>query len=159
MAVGGTTLNSTTPPPAQVGWSGSGGGQSSLVARPAYQSGLAISRTKRLVPDIAVDANTGAAIYDSQPDTTSGFTGGDLQVGGTSLAAPISAGALASSLTSIGCTTGFGDIHPAIYTSANVTHVTTGTNDNNRTIAFPGGGFTAGRGTTRSPASARRRGA
>jgi len=87
-AVGGTTLrlNSAGAESAEVGWSGSGGGVSTIFATPSYQSGL--SAAKREVPDVAADANpyTGALI----------IVNGNVQnIGGTSLATPIWAGLMA----------------------------------------------------------------
>ena len=84
-SVGGTTLalnSSTGAISSEIGWSGSGGGASAFFAKPAWQTGLAGSKTAyRTIPDVASDANpnSGYMIYDN---------GGWQEVGGTSVAAP-----------------------------------------------------------------------
>jgi kumamolisin len=87
-AVGGTTLNldGNDNITSETGWSGSGGGVSTVFATPSYQSGLGYSN--RAVPDVAADAdpNTGVLII---------LNGQSEQIGGTSLAAPTWAGLLA----------------------------------------------------------------
>ena len=68
-AVGGTTLNidrSSGKFVSEVGWGGSGGGVSSLFAKPSWQQGVANSPSYgRTVPDVALDAdpNTGYPVY------------------------------------------------------------------------------------------------
>jgi len=66
----------------EVGWSGSGGGQSVYFAEPSYQAGFQ-SSGQRGVPDVAYNASpaTGVPVYDSE----AGDWG---QVGGTSAASP-----------------------------------------------------------------------
>ncbi|HEX8931841.1 MAG TPA: S53 family peptidase [Patescibacteria group bacterium] len=90
-AVGGTTLNVNPDNSYQseTAWSGAGSGCSRFETKPLWQQDLSCS--ERTVADISADAdpNTGAAIYDSY-----GY-GGWLQVGGTSLAAPLVAGVYA----------------------------------------------------------------
>jgi subtilase family serine protease len=99
LAVGGTTLNlnSQNNWSSETGWSGSGGGISSLEAQPSYQKGIVTqTTTQRANPDVAYDANpnSGFAVYDS-------FTGSQVfggpwyEVGGTSDAAPQWAGLVA----------------------------------------------------------------
>jgi subtilase family serine protease len=87
LAVGGTTLNANGT---ETGWSGSGGGASAFEAKPAWQVGVNIAGAKRLVPDVAMDANpaSGVAVY-------SVLDGGWIQVGGTSLSSPMWAGVTA----------------------------------------------------------------
>jgi kumamolisin len=83
-AVGGTTLTlSGTQETNETAWSGSGGGLSTIFAKPSYQSSLSYS--SRAVPDVAADAdpNTGAYVF---------LNGKAYQYGGTSLAAPMWAG-------------------------------------------------------------------
>jgi hypothetical protein len=68
LAVGGTTLSVDASGNylGESGWSGSGGGLSSQEGQPAYQAGLVPSSfSKRGSPDVAYNANTGVAIYDS----------------------------------------------------------------------------------------------
>jgi subtilase family serine protease len=66
----------------EIGWSGSGGGESVYFAEPAYQLG-AQSSGKRGVPDVAYNgaAVTGVPVYDSEDGNWG-------QVGGTSAASP-----------------------------------------------------------------------
>jgi subtilase family serine protease len=66
----------------ETGWSGSGGGVSTLFARPAFQAGCGVpAGTKRLVPDVALEADTSPGNY-----VVHG--GAWYIVGGTSGAAP-----------------------------------------------------------------------
>ena len=129
VAVGGTSLSSTDGAAntggnwAESAWScsgftactsqtggGSGGGVSSHFAEPTYQTdAVGTSATaKRMVPDIAADAD---------PDT--GFqivlNGQAGVVGGTSLAAPVSAALLVDMLSAHGASRGIGDIHTELY--------------------------------------------
>jgi pseudomonalisin/xanthomonalisin len=87
MAIGGTTL-STSPDGRYTGeeaWSGGGGGNSGHESRPDWQFGVAMMGSYRALPDVAFDADpaSGAVIV---------YQGGDTQVGGTSLSAPIFTG-------------------------------------------------------------------
>ncbi|HTX58409.1 MAG TPA: S53 family serine peptidase [Verrucomicrobiae bacterium] len=89
VAVGGTALNVGSGGAwfSEVGWSGSGGGTSSLFALPAWQSGVAgIDPRGRNVPDVALDADpyTGAA-YFYEGTWNSEYN----PIGGTSLSSPI----------------------------------------------------------------------
>ena len=91
VAVGGTTLkvDSSGNYQSETGWSGSGGGISSFESQPAFQKGIGSPSTlDRTIPDIALDAdpNSGVAVYDSYDY---GSTNPWLQVGGTSLSAPL----------------------------------------------------------------------
>lgn len=118
VAVGGTTLTAGQP---ETGWhdqgvgdylgDGSGGGESVEQPLPSYQAFTGAAR--RLVPDVAADADpqSGLRIY-------VGSAGGWSTAGGTSLAAPLWAGMLASALSSRGRATGLGNILPALYASA-----------------------------------------
>jgi hypothetical protein len=90
VSVGGTTLfltaNGTWT--SEIGWSGSGGGISSIESQPAYQKGIVSqSGSFRTNPDVAYDAdpNTGFGVYDSYNNGTRTPWG---QWGGTSDAAP-----------------------------------------------------------------------
>jgi kumamolisin len=89
IGVGGTTIDldhSTGTVKAEEGWSGSGGGESTLFDRPEWQKAPNIATgTKRLVPDVslAADPNTGALfVYQKRIDG----------IGGTSWSAPVWAG-------------------------------------------------------------------
>lgn len=94
VAVGGTSLYTTGSDggtySSETGWSGSGGGTSAFISKPAYQTGFQ-SGTKRGVPDVAMvaDPETGVRVYD-----TTGQSGW-VKVGGTSLSAPCWAGVYA----------------------------------------------------------------
>ena len=91
VSVGGTSLHLTTSNTwsSESAWSGSGGGHSSIVSEPSYQStyGIPNANGKRGQPDVAYDANpnTGFPVYDSTP---TGGQSGWFQVGGTSAGAP-----------------------------------------------------------------------
>ena len=95
-AVGGTSLflNSDGSYNTELAWSGTGSGCSAYETKPAWQGDALCAR--RTVADVSADADpsTGAAVYDSVS-----YAGqrGWFQVGGTSLAAPIIAGAYALS--------------------------------------------------------------
>jgi hypothetical protein len=90
LAVGGTTLSKATNPRGwtETAWSGTGSGCSPYVAKPSWQTDTGCSM--RMEGDVAMvaDPGTGMAIY-----TTLGASGW-LIVGGTSAAAPLTAGAL-----------------------------------------------------------------
>jgi hypothetical protein len=89
VAVGGTNLSVDQNGNylGETGWSGSGGGISVYEGQPAYQYGTVTqSSTKRTIPDVSMDAGTGAAIYDSYDNPGSPW--GD--AGGTSLATQLS---------------------------------------------------------------------
>jgi len=76
---------------------------------------------KRLVPDISADADpqSGFQIYSSNPDPSAGVdpVTHHAVVGGTSLAAPISAAQLTNALADAGRKTGVGQIHGALYSA------------------------------------------
>lgn len=95
VAVGGTSLTlSGGGYGSESGWSGSGGGISTVQSKPGWQAGaVSQSSTLRATPDISMVANpnTGVAIYDSWDYPSSPW----LQIGGTSLATPLWAGLIA----------------------------------------------------------------
>jgi kumamolisin len=85
-AVGGTALNydkKASEPYTETAWQGSGGGVSVRFKKPGYQKSL--DYAGRAVPDVSADAdpNTGAMVI---------LAGVPMQIGGTSLSAPIWAG-------------------------------------------------------------------
>jgi kumamolisin len=90
IAVGGTTVLETSAGNrlSEVGWSGSGGGISSVFSIPSYQLGVpgAASRVYKNVPDVSMlaDPYTGAATF--APDAFGVV--GEVPVGGTSVSAP-----------------------------------------------------------------------
>ena len=89
-AVGGTTLNlnSNNTYKSESVWSGAGSGCSAYEPKPSWQKDTGCIR--RTVADVAADAdpNTGAAVYDTVRDQG---RSGWFQVGGTSLASPLTA--------------------------------------------------------------------
>ena len=96
LAVGGTILDATRPTGTYLGemaWNGgtdaSGGGYSSLFARPSYQDGVARTGTIRGVPDVAADADSSTAMALEYSD-------GELRPAtGTSASTPLWAGVIA----------------------------------------------------------------
>jgi hypothetical protein len=97
VSVGGTTLRlgSSGNVLDESGWSGSGGGISTVESQPDYQRSVVTqSTTFRANPDVAYDAdpNTGFPVYDSYNNPASAPWE---QVGGTSDAAPQWAGLIA----------------------------------------------------------------
>src|SRR5207248_1528304 len=96
IGVGGTTpkcssgMTSSSPGcggyASESAWSGSGGGVSQVFARPAFQAGCGVpAGTRRLVPDVALEADTSPGNYVAE-------NGSWWIVGGTSDAAPQWAG-------------------------------------------------------------------
>jgi subtilase family serine protease len=142
------------PTQAEVGWTFSGGGFSSIFAKPDYQGSLPAGSTPidtmRGVPDVAFQASagTGALIYLTlPPDGDSGLICGSTpcstgwyDIGGTSLATPQWAGivALADQLNG----GGLGLINPALYKigadptryAADFYDITTGNNTADPTV-------------------------
>ena len=121
VAVGGTTLDTNTDGSyaGETTWNGSGGGISKYETSQTWQKSVT-GNTARTVPDIAMDAdpNSGALII---------VSGSSLQVGGTSLAAPLSTGTWARVESAHGNSLGFAA--PVIYAAASTFHdVTSGCN-------------------------------
>jgi subtilase family serine protease len=89
LSVGGTRLTADASGNygSETGWASSGGGISTYESKPAYQSALTQSATKRVGPDVAYngDPNSGFPVYDSI--ATQGRSGW-FQVGGTSAGSP-----------------------------------------------------------------------
>src|SRR3954468_6070351 len=117
VGVGGSSLRTSGSTSVELGWEGSGGGESAYEALPTWQFGVASHspNNRRLVPDIASDAdpNSGLTIYDSalpSPHTE--------LLAGTSLASPTQASLLADTLSAGGATAGVGDLHAALYQGA-----------------------------------------
>jgi len=119
VAVGGATLNPGQPRSALglAAWSRSGGGCSSLFARPSWQPAVLAGCANRAVPDLALDGdpNTGAPVYLSY-----GGQRGWLLGGGTSLAAPMAAALYADACAEVSCgwanpTLAKADLQPGAY--------------------------------------------
>ncbi|MDB5327946.1 MAG: pcp 3, partial [Phycisphaerales bacterium] len=151
VAVGGTTLQQNNGAyVSESGWSGSGGGISNYIAKPAYQSSVSQSSTQRTAPDISIlaDPNTGVAVYDSYNNTNGWFAG---YFGGTSLSSPLWAGLVAltnqgRALNGVGSLTGIDQTLPRLYglPASNLHDITTG---NNGYAAGAGYDLVTGRGT------------
>ena len=108
-----------------VGWTGSGGGYSSVFARPSYQDTLPAGSTPigamRGVPDIAAQAapGTGALVYDTAPGDNGGSNVNDgswYVIGGTSSSCPQWAGMVAIADQMAGHDLGL--IQPKLYSLA-----------------------------------------
>jgi hypothetical protein len=124
IGVGGTSMTKSGTTYSQKAWTGSGGGQSRVTARPSYQSSVKVNGTKRTVPDVSTigDPNTGVYGF-------FGAAGGDFLFGGTSASTPILAAQYVTTLSSLKCTSGLGDIHAAMYAHpSDFVDVTTGSN-------------------------------
>ncbi len=95
LAVGGTSLSvdGDNNYAGETGWSGSGGGIASDEYQPSFQTPF-FNSTERTAPDVSMvaDPATGVAIYDSYDF---GAATPWIQVGGTSLSAPLWAGTMA----------------------------------------------------------------
>jgi hypothetical protein len=118
--------------------SAGGGGASSRVAKPSWQTGAGVPNDgKRDVPDVAFTAspNTDGLLYCSGLTCVNGFRNTDQTlnvIGGTSAAAPTLAGVLALLVQKAG--TRLGNLNPGLYSLAATTpsafhDVTTGNND------------------------------
>lgn len=87
LAIGGSTmqLDANGKTLGESAWNSTGGGLSYFEKRPAYQNGVQPS-AYRATPDVSFDAdpNTGVPVY-----TSAGGAGEWLEVGGTSLSAPV----------------------------------------------------------------------
>jgi subtilase family serine protease len=139
ITVGGTTLTVGAGDTygGETVWSGAGSGCSSYVAAPAWQSFLGACKGKRGAADVAAVANpsTGAAVYDSvKYQGRSGW----LQIGGTSLSAPLIAGvyALAGGLPA--GTTGASGLYGHLGDGAVLHDVTSGSNGSCSTLMCKG---------------------
>jgi subtilase family serine protease len=100
---------------------GSGGGESNLFPRPAYQSkAVPAGGSGRAVPDVAMDADptTGMLVGETQ-QFPNGPAYGEYRIGGTSLASPLMAGFQALTLQRAGHRQGF--LNPALYKAARTT--------------------------------------
>ena len=122
--VTGSGLDSADPPSncqnqtqREIGWIDSGGGFSSIFAKPSYQNALPSGSTQigtmRGVPDVAFQASsrTGPLVYDTAPGA-----GGWFIVGGTSCSSPEFAGLVAIADQMAGH--GLGQINPTLYNLA-----------------------------------------
>lgn len=141
VAVGGTSLQSTTAPPVETAWNNSygagGGGVSMYWFRPTYQSGVTAGYDAngtvcgnsggycRTVPDVSSSADPAVGALTI-------YTGGRwVPVGGTSLAAPTWASLMADMNSSCPSTDGFGMLDFTLYQlpASDFNDVTSGNND------------------------------
>lgn len=118
VGVGGTTLDTTVADvyTSESTWPYSGGGTSAVEARPSWQTG---SGSHRQVPDVAFDADwdkSPVRYYLTRSNSSGVGTSTYYYNGGTSLAAPLFAGAWARLQTANGNRLGFAA--PAIYAYA-----------------------------------------
>jgi subtilase family serine protease len=139
ITVGGTTLTLGTGNTygAETVWSGAGSGCSLYVTAPSWQSFLSACAGKRGSADVAADADpaTGAAVYDSvKYQGRSGW----MQIGGTSLSAPLIAGvyALAGGLPA--GSTGASALYGHLGDSTVLHDVTSGSNGSCSTLMCKG---------------------
>ena len=120
LAVGGTTLNKASNGRgwSETTWSGTGSGCSAFVAKPSWQNDTGC--TMRMEGDVAMvaDPGTGVSVYGTLG------AGGWFVVGGTSAAAPLTAG----SLTALGIADGHFAPAWVWQNSVNFYDITTGTN-------------------------------
>jgi kumamolisin len=125
-------------------------------AAPAYQTAAIKDKPfagakKRLVPDITADGDpaTGFELYTSDTEFVAECGGNNCQVGGTSLATPISAAQLDNMLADAGRKTGVGDIHAALYSAYTKTGSLAKTNPKKvfRDVTVGSNGAAANKGT------------
>jgi subtilase family serine protease len=146
IGVGGTTLTQSSGVyGGETAWSctsavnceeggGTGGGLSKYETEPAYQKSFQ-NYGERGVPDLSYDAdpNTGVAIYDSIPYLPAAFTGGWIQIGGTSMGSPEIAAmvAIANSQRKAEGKANLSTFPGSVYSfTASYHDITTGTNGN-----------------------------
>jgi SdrD B-like protein len=155
LGMGGTDLEESSGTyDSESGWNDSGGGPSSYESKPSYQSGVdnTASTTRRLMPDMSLDAGTPVYVYDAG-------AGGWLIVTGTSIAAPSMAGVIAiadqgRALEGLGSLNGYTQTLPRIYElPANDFHdITTGSSGSGSLAqAGPGYDLVTGIGSVNGP--------
>jgi hypothetical protein len=161
LAVGGTQITTADADGSygnEVVWNdqygATGGAVSSITPKPDYQSGVTLSDSARVVPDVAFDAapSTGVYVYDSSISPS----GHLYQVGGTSLSSPCWAGIIAitnqaRSLLNLGPLSGSTQTLPRLYQlpSTDFNDITSG--DNYGYSAGPGYDACTGLGTPVAP--------
>ena len=154
VGVGGTSFTTAYDPSSQVAWNDgilrmSGGGPSQLFARPAFQAAAAPAATSRMVPDIsALAGNPGFDAVTTAPipgDSTNSLK--FVNVGGTSLASPLTAALFADALREHGYSYGLGSIASGLYAAAQSSFFDVVTGANNTQSAGVGYDAVTGRGT------------
>jgi hypothetical protein len=137
VAVGGTNLNITSGGVyiSESGWTDGGGSVSLYESQKSYQNGKVngVSATMRATPDVAMDADPATGVYVLDTYYTSGW----LQVGGTSLSAPMWGGLMAivnqgRALESQSSLDGSTQTLPSLYnlSSSDFHDITSGSNGN-----------------------------
>lgn len=122
LAVGGTGMNWSGTTRTEVAWSSGGGGLSTKVAVPAYQSGVksssGVALPTRAVPDVAFNANPSTGQYVAITAPGSSTTSWSAYAG-TSIAAPQWAGivAVANAVRVANAKAVLGDFHTLLYKS------------------------------------------
>ena len=164
IGVGATTHpNGAAAPAPDTAWSqgqttsqsegGSGGGVSSIFARPSYQDG-ATTTAGRGVPDLAVDGDPMTGVRTVIVVDHDSGAQASVVSGGTSLASPLAAAMIANVAASrsalTGSTVGFGDIHALLYAHpeafTDVVATTQAYGEGTGPTAFPGVGYDAASG-------------
>ena len=157
LSVGGTrvTLNSSNTIIAETGWSGSGGGISSVEPLPAYQKGVVPSTTtRRANPDVSYNADpmSGVAVYDSinNPASAPWYVLGGTSAGAPQLAAMVAIADQGRTLAGLPTLDGATQTLPAIYAmaSSNFRDITSGKSTGTPAYnAAAGYDFVTGRGS------------
>ena len=138
VAVAGTLLYaSKTVWGRETVWSGSGGSPSKYEPKPVWQNVL-VPGTKRGVADVAFDASPATGVHVV-------YNGGLIQMGGTSLSAPIFAGLWARVIATKGTGVGFAAPHLYALPASDFRDITYGNNQG--FTALPGYDFASGRGS------------
>ena len=157
LSVGGTriTLNGSNTITSETGWSGSGGGISSVEPLPAYQKGVVpASVTRRACPDVSYNADplSGIAVYDTvnNPASAPWYSLGGTSAGAPQLAAMVAIAAQGRTLAGLPTLDGATQTLPAIYAmaSSNFRDVKTGKSTGSPNYSAASGyDFVTGRGS------------
>lgn len=157
LSVGGTriTLSTSNTISAETGWSGSGGGISSVEPLPAYQKGVVpATTTRRANPDVSYNADpmSGVAVYDTvnNPASAPWYVLGGTSAGAPQLAAMVAIADQGRTLAGLPTLDGATQTLPAIYAmaSSNFRDVTLGKSTGSPNYsAVAGYDFVTGRGS------------
>ena len=143
VSVGGTSLsiNADDSYGSETTWSKGGGGLSAYESQPAYQTGKVngVSSTLRATPDVSMLADPGTGVYVLDTYDNSSY----LEVGGTSLAAPMVGGLMAiadqgRALQGLGTLNGATQTLPMLYAlpGSDFHDITTGSNGLSATAGY-----------------------
>jgi hypothetical protein len=150
ISVGGTSLilNANNTINSETAWSDGGGGISTMEPQPPYQVGKVngLTTTNRATPDVSMvaDPNTGVFVWDSyEASNPKDPVGPGLQVGGTSLSAPMWAALIAianqgRALNGLSSMDGINQTLPTLYNlpSADFHDITSGNNGEPATVGY-----------------------